>query len=1536
MNSREDRVASNQKDSRSSTWEDGEARNGPGRLPSTGDQRSVTHMLVENSLIQLVSRDTSEQIHLNDQTGNVDGLGTGRILERENLLGSIGRKPSKWTRSGSLSSRCSVFSYASSFKSMGMDSSEAKAEVQPKRVTPIWSPSGDAMACSALAVPSEETNARKKLRLNWGEGLAKYEKKKVEASDDRATNPGMIVCGNTDPMHSHLSNLSEKSPRVAGTSDCRSPTIPSPIACSSSPGGEETPFVREVNILGDAINLNSSTGLLSQSHVEGIAFNLESLKLSPIPNLSTSLCEFFQSEELEDSSFVRSTPMNKLLLWKGDILKELEVTESEIELLENEFKCLISKNENRCQCPAGSSSLQQECQTKPCEKLVVNSNAIPQPAPLQLASSEGVAVDDGGGLKKEHGQVEDHHMDSPGIVISKSAENTTTLSKSMKHDEVASKSRNQEEKCSVGDSNEEKTEGLLTSEGGGQLTFSKTSVACDLILASNKDCASRASQEFNKLLPFVDYHIDTSRTTNVSWQKDPHVKGKFVMRKHLLKFKERIMTLRYRAFQHLWKEDLRLLSIRKHHAKSQKRLELSSHTPHTGYPKYWLPARSRLSSPDTQAEPYRSYLKMPLLILDKKEKMSSRFISSNGLVEDPCSLEKERAMINPWTAKEKEIFLDKLANFGKDFKKIASFLHHKTTADCVEFYYKNHKLDCFVKTKKSQLAKQGKSCSRNNYLIASGKRWNHETNTASLAMLGMASAMASNADHGMKKQQKCTVRLKVRATSNHSALRGGNDMLERSSSVDILNSEREAVAADVLAGICSSLSSEAMSSCITSSFDPAESYHDQKSQVVGSLKRQRPFTPEVTQNADDVTCSDESCGEMEHTDWTDEEKAVFIQAVSSYGKDFATISRSVRTRSRNQCKIFFSKARKCLELDMLCPWPCDQRMLGNEDAKEGGSGNNNICTETNSAICSERTGSKVDENMMPSDLNRKCDPAETVILQTDLMSRSEDNGTEAIDEEHELQSEDMVTGWQGEANQKFDFGTNGEENADFPPSVGGGDEATEETNSVGESVPPKCDEDHGEVLPDAEADTFNVGLELKDQHRISDSNLNDRKAEENGILNASSLSDSKCCDKVLHTNRNVSNLAVETNATLGYQVDLKRKQKDALELKAPLEPRTSLLVSVNSVIECPDLSSDGPPALDFENFRDKECQKLAIGNDNNQHQSGHSLLERGGSWPILQGYPFRVFTNKEMNNGDKDFEELDVQSRNRKLPSDMYLSQEWFLQKCNGLKTNNAVAQIPFQLQEQKSYRSRSPSLNSSDTEKPCRKGDVKLFGQILTKSSAQQNEDEGIQNSKFSSKDCNVKFSTHNVEGNPVPAKLNQNNSCLGYGFWDGNRIQSGFSTASDSSFVLHGRPTSLGNYSNSSNMEWQPLPLGSVVKSNEQNLTSILSNREMSSSNGEADYQLHRSWEIARPNPRTVDVTQRQDTLFPEMRRLSGSDAHPGQLAREMVGDACTGISDPAAINLHYAKTEQYSVKAVGIGSEESWRGEEDGMGRSMERAS
>uniref|UniRef100_A0A5B7AWQ3 SANT domain-containing protein n=1 Tax=Davidia involucrata TaxID=16924 RepID=A0A5B7AWQ3_DAVIN len=1573
-NSRENRVSFSQKDCKGHSWESGASPNSSGRLHDVSDQRSVDDMLTYNPRTHSDFVNTWDQLHFKDQhdkCGGVNGLGTGQRFERENSLVSIDWKPLKWTRSGSLSSRGSGFSHSSSSKSIGVDSNEAKAEIQHRNVTPIQSPSGDAVACVTSAAPAEEMSSRKKPRLGWGEGLAKYEKKKVDGPDDGATKNGMVTCGSTEPIHSHVSNLADKSPRVTGFSDCASPATPSSVACSSSPGMEDTQF-KAGSIENDNSNIISSPNLTSQNHVEGLAFNLENVELTPITNLSSLLSELLQSDDpsSEDSSFVRSTAMNKLLVWKGDISKALEMTESEIDLLEIELKSLISESGYSCPCPASSSSLPGECQAKPCEEPGAVSNSVPRPAPLQFVSSGDMVVEKVVGAL-EGAEVKHEDIDSPGTVTSKfvnsvSAVKAASPSDTGKHAECsgdldASRFRNLEVNCSVYVSSEEKT-GVSASGDCTQLTASYSCATpstdvrlyCDgedtlydLILASNKDSANRAIEVFNKLLATDQCRFDISRATSVSCrQNDTLIKEKFAMRKRFLKFKERVISLKFRAFQHLWKEDMRLLSIRKYRAKSHRRFELSSRTTHSGYQKHRSSIRSRFSSPagnlslvptteiinftskllsDSQVKLYRNSLKMPSLILGKKEKIISRFISSNGLVEDPCAIEKERAMINPWMPEEKEIFMDKLATFGKDFRKIASFIDHKTTGDCIEFYYKNHKSDCFEKTKKPEFAKQGKSYSISSYLVTSGKRWNREMNAASLDMLGAASAIAANADGGIEIQQKCATRF-LGMYNDYKTRQSDDGSLERSSSLNLYGSERETVAADVLAGICGSLSSEAMSSCITSSFDPGEGYQEWKCQKVGSLRR-RPLTPEVTQNVDDETCSDESCGEMDPTDWADEEKSIFIQAVSSYGKDFAMISRCVRSKSRDQCRVFFSKARKCLGLDMIHPGPCNEGMAMSDYANGGGSDTEDACVlQTGSVICSDKSGSKMDEVLPSSDLNineESDDPLGTMNLQTDLNRSKENNGTGQRDcKDPELRSEDMVSDdclVEGKPELDFDGDCNIEnvvdsksvtvephEHAVLPSGTEAGrDQATGDLS--GESVSVEEGNDCILSTSGAEVGTTAVGevsakclrTELEGQQAVCENNLN-CKQDENSNAKMSGQGGLNCAIPDSETIGFTSHLAADTDSSSGFGVNPKHQHEVALELDPTQKHGVILLqqdnfaASANSVAQQSaaiqsekTLDQDASSTVDFEKIRDEQCKKSSRADDNYRRLSGHSLSDHIESSQILRGNPLQVSINKEMNRDVSCKKPASLQSLSkldRNFHSNGYLSQDCFLQKCNSSKAHSSGAELSSMPQEQKTRdHLRSHSRSLSDVEKPSRNGDVKLFGQILTHPSSQQklNEDEGAHHPKLSSKPVNLKFTgTHSIDGNFVPVKLDrinylghENLPMRSHGFWDGNRIQTGLSSMPDSEILLAKYPAAFGNYPTpSSKVEQQP-----VVKGHEYNLNGVpvFPRREMSSRNGVADHRKNRDG--TKVQPFTVDMKQQQQEmlLLSEMQRRNGFEA-------------------------------------------------------------
>ncbi|KAI3470457.1 hypothetical protein Pfo_027120 [Paulownia fortunei] len=1627
-NSRENRGSFSQKDWRSSSWEPAASSSGPGRPTSeVNNQKSVensqtchnnnsksnsSHPLPDSLSGQ--SESLVKEKHENNGCTADGPASSGQKSEKENGLGSIDWKPLKWTRSGSLSSRGSGFSHSSSSKSMGVDSIEIVAEVQQKNVTPVQSPASVCVVSTAPA-PSDETSSRKKPRLGWGEGLAKYEKKKVEGPEDGATKDGLVVSvSNTETMQLPSVNLLDKSPKIASLSDCASPATPSSVACSSSPGIEEKESIKAANIDHDIANLSCSPSIMSQTDYEGPIFNLENLELTSIANLSSLINELLQSDDPSslETGYVQTTSMNKLLLLKVDILKALEVTESEIDSLETELKLLIAEPRSCCPHPAASSLLPGECHSKPCEKQVTASSTV-GPAPLQVVSSGDIIVENmPAALEDERVDLKDEEIDSPGSATSKLVEalpsgEDTFPSETPECVEgfVSLDSNNfinlqtclknglsgQENTCRVDE--------LKPIVINCKNLASVGNMHCDIdhiydsILASNKESANRALEELNKLLPAQQCLFDISTASSVSsLQRDSSViMEKFLMRKRSLQFKEKVITLKLKVFQHFWKEG-RIVSVSKLRGKSHKKFDLSR----TGYKKNRTSSRSRISysagSPrkvpaeeviefingllsESPFKPCRNTLKMPALILDKDIKMS-RFISNNALVEDPCTAEKERSMINPWTVEEREIFIDKLVIFGKNFSKIASFLEHKTIADCIEFYYKNHKSECFERAKKKpDFAKQRKSQSTT-YLVANGKRWNREANAASLDILGEASVIAANVNDGMETQQKCTSRIFFGASSSHKAPRGDDGPLERTNSLDMYSNET--VAADVLAGICGSLSSEAMSSCITSSVDPADRYQDWKCHRINSCIK-RPLTPDVTQNVDDEF-SDESCGEMGPIDWTDEEKSIFIQAVSSYGKDFVMISQCVRTRSREQCKIFFHKARKCLGLDQILPG-AGNAVSG--DVNGGGSDIEDACVVlTGSIICNDSSDCKMEVDLPPPDmrLSHESDAVGTHNLQPDFKICGENSGPCSLDSmaaEPVLKNSSMVDS-QVDDKPVIDFNADSKEQNSANGACGSEMEVrTLVASSNIESVQVEDGDDCGRCNGSSEADN-NALVEVSDGHRWEDNegqglilpgdNLDNKKVEDRDA-NSSEVTVISCAVSEMKSEPqlagNVSHPSVDAHSSMQVESGC-QKEADLETCSAEKSRFISLRQNVHlASMESSTLfsvpikyqrhSSNALSKVGANGVSEKHSQKIVRTGDCQQHLSGYSLSDPVESSQILRGYPVSVQTVKEINgdvNCKKHVPFQNVPKRDGKLHSDRHT--EFSLQKCTGSRHLSEVVQAPFPSQEQSRDHSRPQSGCSSDVDKPSRNGDVKLFGQILISSQekpnscVQGNGDDNGQHHKAGCQSLNLKFSgDQKVNLDSSQSKFDCNNyrgseniPARSYGYWDEKMTQTGFPSLPDSTLLLTKYPAALSNHSTPSVKLEQP-PLNGVFRSNDQPLNgvSVFPSRELSSSNGVADYQLLRSREL---QPFTIDMKQPQDVLFSEMQRRNGFDVVSGmqQQARGMVGinvvgrggvlvgGQCSGVSDPVtAIKMHYAKAQNVSVQAGSvIREDDTWRSNGD----------
>lgn len=1342
------------------------------------------------------------------------GGGEKRPLEKGNSLGSSGLdwKPVKWIRSGSLSSRGSGFSHSNSFENK-MDGQLGSGGGGGSFLQP---PVGEAAACVTPNTP-DDASSRKKARLGWGEGLAKYEKKKVDPEDVVDKEAGV---SSSEPLLPSPSNVSAKSPSLTGFSECASPTTPCSFACSSSPGVDEKASVKAAAVDNDVCNPSVSSCHLSDNHTEEPTFNLENLELTEAVNLSSALNELLQSDDTSASTsgFVRSTAMDKLHVWKADISRTLEITESEIDSLENELKSLIPDVRGSCPSPAATCSLPTDSSGKNTEE---NSG------PTERA-------DDCVEVLEKHNRVEDLDRESPGTATSKFVESVVLCNSSMNSETVELRDSSvnldiipDKAECSQ-DHGGDNMLGVAT---GSSYTTSVVTVRFvelrelnDCLSASNKATAKSTSEELSKLLPTTSHCARICRDTNVSV-----LKKNFTMRKRFLKFKERVITFKFRAFQHSWKEDLRLLALKKCASKSHKKFEHTDHQKRHSRLTYPDGSFSMVSTteiveymnkllPDSQVKTYRNELKMPSLILDNRERMSSRFISDNGLVEDPIGIEKEKSVVNAWSAEEKEIFLNKYSLFGKNFKKISSFLQRRSIADCVEFYYKNHKSDLFQKIKKkSKFAKGSSSTTTNTYLVTSGKRLSQAT---SLDMLGAASAMVANV-----------------GTSS-----GDGDRLN-----DFANlcNEQETAAADVLAGICGSISPEALGSCITSSVDNGDIRHQVRTcQKLGGY---------LLQNVgEDDSCSDDSCGEeMESCNWTDEEKSNFIKGLKMYGKNFSMVSQCVRTKTSNQCKVYYSKARNLLGLDVTKFEPGSEGTTG---ANHGGG------SDDHEGTCMVDSGSVISHDK--SSMDCKMEPQSS-----------------ELGEEHSESDLNVV-------------------NKEPEPLVS-------DTKSEDELVGERGSNGNLEGAADSEA-TEAANLEISPQNTCSDSASGAKVEEsEHQLANGSSCNGNA-----------IEDLNSTSLYSRGRSLDLTLDRGNGMDLNASLENMSTQepvngLVASNLFPQDPSVipkrrtvsQDDVSSRLSFR----KSSQRCSSTDGYHLHLPKHSLLDCAESSQILRGCTVTVSNNKGIN-GSSSYSKTQC---NFKLDESLLMPTDDSLQMCN--------------------ERRRS---SSSDVEKPSGNGDVKLFGQILTNTSSNKLQPQPVLKANGSAqesekpngvKSYNLKFDHHRklasldlTRRNDYSSGVENNLQMSSHGFWDGNRIQTGFPSLPDSAVLLAKYPAAFTPFSAASKLD-QDQQLHSLKRGNNLNVVSGFQPRKLSSNNGVANYNVFGSNEVLQPF--TVDKK-----LLPGMPRskelevMSGVQQGIGIMGMNVnvVGGACNGVSDPvAAIRMHYAKTQQFTN-----GGGESWR--------------
>ncbi|CAH2064323.1 unnamed protein product [Thlaspi arvense] len=1335
---------------------------------------------------------TSEQLHLKDPQDNglhgTSDLDGARKCDKESSLGAIGKLP-VWTCSGSFASQNSGFSHSSSLKSVGaVDSSDRKNEVLPKSVAVTQSSSGDATACATTTHLSEEMSSRKKQRLGWGEGLAKYEKKKVDVNtnEDGTT----LLENGTEELHSSNKNIADRSPTAAIVPENGSPTTPSSVACSSSPGFADKSCTKAPIAASDVSNMCRSPSPVSSIHLERFPINIEESDNVSVERFGSLLSELLGTDDsgTGDSSSVQLTSMDRLLAWKGDILKAVEMTESEIDQLENKHRTLMLEGGRHGRVVGSSSHLCEGDENVAKEQ---EASCILGPKSTASCVAETLVRDPVHQAVLAKVPV-DVFEDSPGQVKSLSQACATVEGNedmmpvpSMK---AAASSKE------INTSAFANPETIELSSADDSMACNED-VICAKLLSSNKKYASESSQVFNDLLPRDFSSFDDSRFPGICLRQfDSHVNEKIADRVELLRAREKILLLQFKAFQLAWKKDLNQLALTKYQPKSNKKTDLYPNAKNTGHLRLPQPVRLRFSSSatrrdsvasttelvsymekllqSTRLKPFRDILRMPAMILDEKERVKSRFISSNGLIEDPCDVEKERTMINPWTSEEKETFLNMLAMHGKDFKKIATYLTQKTTADCIDYYYKNHKSDCFGKIKKQRAyGKEGK----HTYMLAPRKKWKREMGAASLDILGAVSIIAANAGKVASTRQFSSKRITLRGCSSSNSLHhDGNNSEGCSYSFDF--PRKRPLGADVLA--VGPLSSEQINSCLRTSVNSKERCMDHlKFDPVVKKPRVSHTTHNENSNEDDDSCSEESCGETGPIHWTDDERSAFIQGFSLFGKNFASISRFVRTRSQDQCRVFFSKVRKCLGLE------CIQSGSGNvstsasvDNANEGGGSDleDPCAMESNSGICNNGVSAKMGLNSPTSPFNMNQEgadhsgPADT----KPGLSRSEqENGPTYL---------------------RLKDDTNLVNNA----YVDGG-------------LPGLVSEPCRDLV-----DINTVDSQCQAAEKIKSNDLSSMDIDEGNLTSVAVSSDPLYCGSSVLSNiivetpiESSSNGSGDQGAAMpkqssknqdGVMQAANKTRNSGLDAEAapsgfrypeclhhvPIEVLTEDLVGVSVPQGNPDrhTESELPNTLvgqvvQTNNFG-WQNSKVNLDLEGRLRVLGHVSAEQNGQLYATNTEPCQIprisFTQD--------------QSRINRSKSDLIVKTQrtgegFSLNKCS----SSATRPLTVYHRDGRSGHGRSHSFSLPDTERHDKNGDVKLFGTVL---SADENGSKQKHNPGGSIRSSSTLSRDRDTRHQYINQQHLQNVPITSYGFWDGNRIQTGLTSLPESAKLLASCP--------------------------------------------------------------------------------------------------------------------------------------------------
>ncbi|KAF5368925.1 hypothetical protein D9758_002882 [Tetrapyrgos nigripes] len=314
----------------------------------------------------------------------------------------------------------------------------------------------------------------------------------------------------------------------------------------------------------------------------------------------------------------------------------------------------------------------------------------------------------------------------------------------------------------------------------------------------------------------------------------------------------------------------------------------------------------------------RNVAKIPEMISVVKGKVDHVYDDNNLLVEDPVLYYAPQTGINDWTEEEKQIFLDKFLAYPKQFGAIAKFLPNKTTAQCVDYYYLHKKLinikEIVANNAPGRKGRRGKGGKRKgNALLTDIIQ--HDAEVHSHPSHGSAGVAAPRA----RGKRGAAIGIEPRKPSSR-----------RPSSIAYVDSNPTTATPtpepEARPRRTRTVLNHNRYSYGTPDLD--EDADETDDRPTKRAKRSRKVKSAATVDDDDVEDSpppvsvndkiDSATRKPSSTsDWSDEDKELFLRLLGQHGDDFKKIAASMSSKTTSQIKSYYHANKDELDLEEL-------------------------------------------------------------------------------------------------------------------------------------------------------------------------------------------------------------------------------------------------------------------------------------------------------------------------------------------------------------------------------------------------------------------------------------------------------------------------------------------------------------------------------------------------------------------------------------------------------------------------------------------